>query len=200
VTIRVLDNAFNRPVAGDAVMLTLSGDACGTVSPAFGFTDSSGLLSTTYTASTTAGPCDLVAMEANGAASNNATLPQSQVANTVSVSANPSSVKADGSSTSTVTATITDVTGAAVAGDNVIWSVSGPAGCGTLTNLGSSMTDANGHAAATYTSGTTIGFCTISVDDVGPSSGSDVSFGPGGVSGSTQIDQLGPTFKPLSSR
>src|SRR6202022_4167770 len=162
-------------------------------SPALGFTDSSGLLSATYTASATAGPCDVVATEANGGARGNAVISQDQVANSVGVAANPSSIKGDGASTSTVIATITDVTGAAVALDNVAWSVSGPAGCGTLSNLGSSMTDANGHVSATYTAGTTIGFCTVTAEDLGPSAGSDASFGPGGVTGSTQIDQLGPT-------
>lgn len=201
-TIRVIDSVHFRPIQGDPVMITLIGGACGTVSPAFGFTDATGSLSTTYTASTTAGPCDLVATEANGGASNNAMISQSQVANTVKVAANPSSIKGDGASTSTVTATITDVTGAPVAGDNVAWSVSAPPGaaagaCGSLTNLGSAMTDGNGHASATYTAGTAIGFCTITAEDLGPSAGSDVSFGPGGVTGSTQIDQTGPTFSAV---
>jgi hypothetical protein len=168
--------AGGAAVPGDLVSFSvapsLAGPAatCGTVSPTFGTTNASGAVTTTYTASISAGNCDVVATEANGGnKSAAATINQAQVPNTIKGTANPSSISANGSSTSTVTATVTDVTGAAVAGDSVLFTVPS-ATCGKVSPTAAVKTDANGVASVTYTSSTTPGFCGVTATEAGTGS------------------------------
>jgi adhesin/invasin len=179
-------NAAGAAVPGDLVMFSVAPSAlggaatCGTVSPTSGTTNASGQVTTTYTASTSAGSCDVTATEANGAKTGTLTVTQAQVPNTIKGVASPSSISANGSSTSTVTATVTDVSGAAVSGDNITF---GPTSvsCGTFN--GSTLktvvvkTDATGKASATYTSSTTPGFCNVTLTEQAgaPGTGSTTS-------------------------
>ena len=83
--------------------------------------------------------------------------------NHVSVSANPA-VITNGGATSTITATVTDQTGAAVSGDTVTFTMSGA--CGTLSAT-TAPTNAAGQATVTYSSPTValVGFCTITATE-----------------------------------
>jgi adhesin/invasin len=158
-------------VPGDLVQFSVAPSAtCGTVSPTSGTTNASGQVTTTYTASTSAGNCNVVATEANGAkTSAPATIAQAQVKNTMVLSASPAAVSVSGAGTSTVTVTLTDVSGAAVSGENVAFVVT-TASCGTL-SAASAATNASGVATVTYTAAGNPGFCTVQATDSGPSAG-----------------------------
>jgi adhesin/invasin len=111
------------------------------------------------------------------------TTPPQTTPYTITVTANPSTLPADGKSTSTVTATVNDANGAPVTGDNVTWSVSGT-GCGTVkpasTQTATTAGGGNqvGQASTTYTAGTSAGTCTITASEAG-----------NGKSGTTTITQ-----------
>jgi adhesin/invasin len=167
VTVTVVSGATGAAIANDLVVLTLAAGAplltCGTLSASSGTTNASGQLNVTYTSSTTVGFCGVIATEpatvGQGAATIIQTLnPPAPIPNVVTLVANPSSITADGVSTSTVTATVMSgpVT---VGGDPVMFTINGPA-CGTLKSAMPS-TDALGHATVTYTTSTSVGFCTI---------------------------------------
>jgi hypothetical protein len=94
---------------------------------------------------------------------------QAQVKNTMVLSASPASVSVSGAGTSTVTVTLTDVSGAAVSGENVAFVVT-TASCGTL-SAASAATNASGVATVTYTAAGNPGFCTVQATDSGPSAG-----------------------------
>ena len=81
--------------------------------------------------------------------------------------ANPSSILANGTSTSTATVTVTNpVSGAAVAGDGVTFVLAGAACSGKpLSPAGPYATNANGQVAVTYTSGTVVGSCTVTATE-----------------------------------
>ncbi|MFC0082643.1 hypothetical protein ACFFRE_10915, partial [Aciditerrimonas ferrireducens] len=84
------------------------------------------------------------------------------LANGVTVSANPASVAAGG--TSTITATVVHG-GSPVSGDQVAFTVS-PSTCGTFTpSSGVSVTNASGSAIVTFTAGSTAQSCTITATD-----------------------------------
>jgi len=166
------------PVSGDAVMFTKSASvsgACGSLSVAGGVTNSLGQVSTTYTATTTIGTCTITATEANSGGSGTALITQSSPPNSVSVSATASTVAANGTSTSTLTATVLNPGGTAVSGDTVNWVASGT--CGTV-NPASGTTNSSGQATSVYISSSTAGWCTVKATETAT-----------GGSGSTNIDQ-----------
>jgi hypothetical protein len=81
----------------------------------------------------------------------------------VTVTANPSSLHADGLSTSTINATVVGPAGAAMPNVPVLFTFNGtPGACGTLAPA-TGVTNASGAISATYTASTSPGFCTITV-------------------------------------
>src|SRR5207245_203163 len=167
-------------VSADPVMFTLTASvagACGTVTPTTVISDASGNAATTYTSSTTAGTCTIDATDAiSGGTTGVGThtvITQTAVPNNIAVSANPSSIRADGTSTSTITATVTTgVGGTPVSGDVVNFSAVGnPAGTCSNTNLSAltATTNAAGQATVTLTAATTVGFCTVTAIETGTS-------------------------------
>jgi adhesin/invasin len=162
-------------VSGDTVAFTTStvGGACGTLSPTTGVTNSSGQVAVAYISSTTSGFCTITATDngtgtpAGTGGSGTATITQtSGTGNTITGSASPSSLPADGTSTSTVSATVKNSSGAAVAGDVV--SFAKGTGCGSLTPAsGSATTNSSGVASITYTVNTTVGTCTLTATEAG---------------------------------
>jgi adhesin/invasin len=94
------------------------------------------------------------------------------VPNNIAVSANPTSIRADGTSTSTVTATVTTGVGSnPVVGDTVNFVATGVNPSTTCTNSNLSAltgtTNAAGQVTVTYTASTTVGFCTITATETG---------------------------------
>ncbi len=155
--------------------------ACGKISSRIGTTDSNGLVSITYTSSKVAGLCATNAREANTNARTNTNIAGgtsggagvglviSQFSpNTVTVTASPSSIKASGAATSTITVTVTDSSGAALSGDGITFTLLGNPSCGTLgpsSGTPAGTTNASGQVTVTYTSSTTIGFCSITATE-----------------------------------
>ena len=165
--------------ASDPVLLTATG-TCGTFNTTSGTTPATGTAAVafTYTAGATAGACSIVAVEANsGSAAAPVTITTTvPTANSVAVTAAPTSVVDDGTSTSTITATVTGPTSAPVSGDDVGFAGTGT--CGAIAPTGG-VTNASGVVSVTYTSATTTGFCNITVTELGT-----------GSTGTVQIDNI----------
>jgi hypothetical protein len=155
-------SALGFAVAGDPVMVTISGASCGSLNPSMLVTNAIGQATATYRAAIVAGPCTITATEADSASSGSTVVSQFTPPNNVFVSAVPASVPANGTSTATVTATVSNTTGVFVSGDSVSFAIAAnpPGACGTLSQL-TTTTNAAGQAATTYISSITAGFCTI---------------------------------------
>jgi adhesin/invasin len=125
-----------------------------------------GRLVATYEASSTVGFCTITATDGSFSASTtidqvDPTLAASHTRYTITSAASPTSIKADGASTSTVTLTVLNGS-TPVAGD-AIWvrTASGrPGVCGTAA-LSSPTTGANGQVTITYTASSKPGRCLI---------------------------------------
>lgn len=165
--VATVKNSAGAVVPNDPVAFSTSGAVCGTVSPTGGVTNSSGQVTVTYTASTLgAGNCDVTATEAYTGSSGTAVVAQTNV-NSVSVSANPSNLPDNGTSTSTITATVDNAAGVPQSGDAVTFSVTpvGGASCGSITSTNPVDTNSAGQATATYKAGTGVGFCTVTATE-----------------------------------
>jgi hypothetical protein len=105
--------------------------------------------------------------------------------NAVTVVATPASLVGNGTSTSSVTATVTAAAGGPVVGDilgfTLTPSVSGA--CGTITPA-AGQTNSSGSVTIAYTSSTTNGFCTVTATE-----SAAVSPELTAQSGATQITQ-----------
>ncbi len=149
-------------VANDIVFFTLKPSvpgSCGTIAPS-AMTGRNGVTApVTYTPSFTEGTCSIGATdEAYGQAA--AAVLVTQLANTVNVVASPSFVPADNTTTTTVTATITNVQGAAVVGEPITF-YSADNSCGRVNTPQSVTTNSSGVATATYTASTTSKWCMV---------------------------------------
>src|SRR5207245_9558843 len=120
-----------------------------------------------------AGPGTIMATEADSASSGSTVVTQVMPPNNVFVSAVPLSMPANGTSTATVIANVTNAIGAAVASDTVSFTTfaNPPGACGTLSQV-TATTNASGQATALYTASTTIGFCTITAAEASGGNGS----------------------------
>jgi adhesin/invasin len=183
-TVTATVNGPSGPVVGDPVNFTTSGTACGTLSGSTSPTNPSGQATVTYTSSTTVGTCSVTATEANQGQSGSTTINQTQVGNQVTVTPASSTVPADGTTTDSVLAHVTGVSGP-VSGDTVTFSTSGGAACGPV-SPSSGVTDVAGNVSTTYTASHTSGFCTITAHEANT-----------GADGQTTIDQT--TFPPTTT-
>jgi adhesin/invasin len=173
-------------VAGDTVRFTKSGASCAGVllnggSSATAVTTSAGTASVTYTAGTAAGTCTITATEASTNKIGTGGEVQTTPPDTVTVSANPSSIAASGTSSSTISITVTDANGVPVGPQALAITKAGTPGaaCGSVATT--ATTNASGQASVVYISSTTTGFCTITVTETGAA--------PHNGSGSTTITQ-----------
>ncbi|GAC1517954.1 MAG: hypothetical protein NVS1B12_07690 [Acidimicrobiales bacterium] len=159
-------------VSGDTVTFTTSGTpaaACGTVSPASGTTDSSGNVNAVYTASSTSGFCTITATESATGSQGQARIDQTSTSSppaTVTITPSSKTLPANGTSTQTFMAQVTNAAGA-VSNDPVSFTTSGSpsAACGNLSQPTVSPTDTNGNATVTYTASSTQGTCTITATE-----------------------------------
>jgi hypothetical protein len=187
-------------IANDLVSFTMSGAAgvCGTLSAASATTNSSGVASVTYTVSTTAGTCTITATESNGGSSNTVAIVQNAVPNNIALSANPSTLPADGATTSSLKAVVTKgVGGAVVSGDTVTFTLTG-APCGGL-NSATAVTDASGTATVTYTASTSTGFCSVSAADGSGGSGGPITITQTSTAASTVAVAANPSSVPADN-
>lgn len=184
VTVTVMDGSL--PVQGDQVHFAgASSGSCGGASPSFATTNGAGTATFTFTPADAAASCALTFVEADQAVSNSQAVVDQTTTAGFTMSSNPTSIPADGKSTSTITATaINTQTGAPESGEHVSFSTSGD--CGSLSAT-TGATNGSGQVSVTYTSSTTIGFCTITGQDLGASD--PATGGTTGLSASTQVDQ-----------
>lgn len=162
------------PIAGDAVTFTVLGSGCGSVTPS-GITDATGRASATYSPGTAALFCTVAAAESSGNRASTVVTQAPVTARTLTFSASPSSIPANGAGTSTLSATVTNSAGA-VAGDAITFTAapSIPGACGTL-SASSASTNAAGVATVTYTASSTAGLCTVTATDPGGSAAATVT-------------------------
>ncbi|MGH9120423.1 MAG: hypothetical protein ACRDYC_00520, partial [Acidimicrobiales bacterium] len=137
-------SAGGTPVGSDGVTLAAVNPAstpgsCGTLNPTSGTTGASGTITTTYTSSTTTGFCTLTATEGGQHAIGGATVvqtigPPPTTKNVVAVTAVPNAIAANGTSTSTINATVTGPGGVLVGGDQVAFIIVAgtAASCGSV--------------------------------------------------------------------
>jgi hypothetical protein len=187
-------------IANDLVSFTMSGAAavCGTLSAASATTSATGVASVTYTVSTTAGTCTITATEANGGSSNTVAIVQNPVPNNIALTATPSTLPADGATTSSLKAVVTKgVGGAVVSGDTVTFVLTG-APCGGLSSA-TAVTDASGTATVTYTASTTTGFCTVTATDGSAGSGGPITITQNTTAASTVAVVANPSSVPADN-
>jgi adhesin/invasin len=157
-----ITDAGAQPVAGQEVVFKSSdpGNAIGTVAET-----APGIYTATITASTTPGEATITATDGPAAISGQTVLQQQQPrpAALVSVSTDPGSVVADGSSTATAAAIVTDENGNRVPGDHVAFSSSDGAEM-----VGATIDAGNGVYTAVVTSSTSAHEVTITATDSTP--------------------------------
>lgn len=147
-------------IAGDTVLLTLSGYACGSVSPARATTNGSGQVLATYRVGTRVGSCTVAARESSLGVE--ATVVITAGAIDVTVTATPTRLPADGTALATITASVHGA-GAAIPDDPVAFTLSG-VGCGSVSPT-HATTNGNGQAFATFRVGTRVGSCTVAATE-----------------------------------
>ena len=170
------------PMSGDILTIGSSGaQTVGSVTAG----SSPGTYQATVTSTTAAGQATITATDTSAGAQPSGSTTLTQVAGAatgVALALAPSSIVANGTSTSLATATVTDVNGNPVSGDTVTFGTSGAQTVGPVTP-GSSA----GTYQATVTSTTVAGQATITATDI--SAGAQPS-------GSTTLTQVAPTSTP----
>jgi hypothetical protein len=149
----------------DSVTFTATGAACGTLTGSPAATNTSGVATVTYKASTTVGFCTITATDGSGGTGSTTITQTSAVATSVTVTANPTSIPADNvtPATSTVTAAVKNGSGGPVPADSVNFTFSGAA-CGTVVP-NPQVTDASGNATVSYHASAVVGSCSITATE-----------------------------------
>jgi len=143
------------PVPNQAVNLSTS---LGSLSLGSGTTDAQGVVTVTLSAGTAVGTAYITAT-ANGLSDSTAVVIEPGPPATVTVTANPASIAANGSSTSTITVDVTDLYGNAVADGTGILLDYSPTALGVLVPL--ILTTTNGSGSAVFTADIVTGTVTI---------------------------------------
>lgn len=137
--------------------------SCGRLDHFWGRTNRDGILWLSYHSSAGVGFCTIGATvgKGYGSASIDQTSPFAKVPYLITLAATSTQVSANGSATTTLTATVTNG-GAAVSGDPVlVTSVASKSGSCGLVALGSSSTNSSGQLTAVYTASSVQGSCKL---------------------------------------
>lgn len=141
-------DAYGNPISGASVSWTTStGTLADTTSP----TDSNGVATMVLTSSTSAGLATVQASIGAVKATTAVTFTAGQIAN-ISASASASAIVPNGTSTSTLSATVKDAYGNPVSGVTVNWGSVATIGTNGTLSASASTTDANGVARTVLTS------------------------------------------------
>lgn len=145
----------------------------GTLSAQSGTTNSSGKVSVILTSTTVAGTATVTSTAISGSRTASVVFaPDATTAQVTSLTASPDSITANGTSTSTLTATIKDANGNLMsAGVSVTWATS----AGTLA-AATSTTDSEGKATVILTSSTTAQTATVTATAVAGGKNASVTF------------------------
>lgn len=184
LTATIVDGNGNLVGAGVPVSW---GTTDGTLSGASSSTDASSKAVITLKSSSNIGAATVTATAAAGQASTPVTF--TSTAKVVGVTASPTSITANGSSTSTLVATVEDANGNSIPGVRVSWSTTK----GTL-SAASSMTDGSSKATIDLTSSTIAGTATITATAAVGSGTVVVTF----VADPTTAQVIGVTASPAS--
>lgn len=176
ITVKVL--LGKKPDAYASVKISASEDAkgsCGRLAHLQGRTDRKGIFQESYRSSLGVGFCTISAAvgKGKGSISIDQKNPFAKVKYLITLAAKSTSLSADGSATTTLTATVTNH-GTAVSADPVlISSASLKAGSCGVVALGSSSTNSSGQLTAVYTTSDVKGSCQLSATEAisGSSSG-----------------------------
>jgi len=166
-----VEDANGNPVVGTTVTW---GTNLGTLSSASSTTDAAGKATVTLKG-TVAGSASITATAVAGGTSTNVTLTaDGTTAKVIDLTATPASIIANGSSTSTLVATINDANGNPVGSGAVVrWSTTS----GYLA-AASTVTDGNSKASVILTSSTVAGTATVTAASAAGSSNAQVTFTP----------------------
>jgi hypothetical protein len=189
-----LKDAYNNPVAGKTVTLVSSRVAEDTISAASGTSSVSGVVTFTVT-STTAGSSVFTATGDGVLLTPTATVTFGPSAAASTVAASPTSVTADGSTTSTITVTLKDAGNQPVTNKTVTLAKTSGPGTPVITTV-SGTTDTNGVATFTVTSttaGADVFTATDTTDGVTVTPTATVTFTAGAVSAGTSTVAASPT-------
>lgn len=169
--VAMIEDATGNPVPAANVTWSTS---LGTLSSGATTTDATGKATVTLKG-TVAGSATITAATTAGSLTTNVTLsPDGTTAKVIDLTATPSSITANGSSTSTLVATISDVNGNPVGSGAVVnWQATS----GYLAAV-STTTDANSKATVLLTSSTTMGTATVTASSAAGSANALVAFTP----------------------
>jgi adhesin/invasin len=182
-----LDDSLGNPVSGQVINFSESGNptssSCGILSSMSGTTMANGTVTETYTAASSFGNCVITVSTSATPMTAAVAIAQTPVAPSstyiVNLAANPSSVPADGVSTSTINVTVRDSNGLPVQDDPINLITTGTCGQSSV-QVG--MTDAMGSFDTTYTASNVVGSCTVTVTEA-----------LSGLTTNTTINQTAPT-------
>jgi hypothetical protein len=121
-------------------------------------------LSPAWSSTLTPPYCTITAQDAKYGQTGSGTIANTEPGNTVAVVAASPTVPAVATSTDVVTATVTAATAGSAANDTVSFAVSGT-GCGTVSPISGNTGPGDAAVSATYTAGTTVGFCTVTATE-----------------------------------
>ncbi len=195
-----LKDAGGNPVSGKTVTLAkTSGPGTPTISPASGASNASGVVTFTVK-STTAGADVFTATDTTDTIAITATATVTFTAGAVSaststVAASPTSVVADGSTTSTITVTLKDAGGNPVSGKTVTLAKTSGPGTPTISPA-SGASNASGVVTFTVkstTAGADVFTATDTTDTIAITATATVTFTTGAVSASTSTVAASPT-------
>jgi hypothetical protein len=160
----VVTDAGGQPVPGDAVTFTSTPSGRVAFDPATAFTDSTGVATTTVTASTTAGAVTLTATEGSSTGVTGTATEKLLGVRFRTRALVDGHIAADGSSTAVAMVTVVDGSGAPVSGETITFQTEGHSGDATLAHPAVD-TDSGGVATDTVTASTTAGTQAIVVSD-----------------------------------
>ena len=190
-TIAVLvEDAYGNVIPGAAVTLSSTGGTADTFASATGVTNANGIFTTTLTSSA-AGIDTVTATEGSAQESTTVTFnPGKPSGSTSIITANPTSITAEGVTTTTIAVLVEDAYGNVVPGAAVTLSSTG----GTADTFGSStgVTNSNGIFTTTLTS-TAAGINTVTATEGSAQESTTVTFNPGKPSGLTSTLTASPT-------
>jgi hypothetical protein len=180
-------DAFGNPVEGGGVHVGFKSNNGQRISPTSEYAN--GVFKATLTASTTIGTSSVTAYVGNPDSAVNDRQSLDQVAgppNSVIVTVKPGSIPADGTSTATAVAKVTDASGHPAAGDAVAFTSSDPGQLLSPPTLG-----LEGSYSVTVRASTTLGTATITA--------TDSSVSPA-IAGSARLTQTGSQAAPAAKK
>jgi hypothetical protein len=169
-----VDGADGSGITADEVELTIPegcGSFAGGLTTVFAPTTSSGATDPVLYSTTGVGPCTISATESDADLTGTTTVTGLPKDYSVSVTANPATLTANGTTTSVITATVDNTTGAPQPGDLVTFKVAGTTASGDGSTPGSlpatfaAVTNAAGQVNLTYTSSDDPGFYTVTASE-----------------------------------